>query len=160
VVAPSWPGGVVGCGGVWIERGGWLFYRVLVGEATGESRTLAMPELPTKTPKGVVSLLKASTELPLPTFLAPSRQNPRSGFSDRRWWRHGVVFPLRGFVFGGETTPRDLCPCRWTTMVCCSWSTLHMQGASEEPFGLAHGFDEAHLLLFRTCHSFSELQGW
>jgi hypothetical protein len=42
-------------------------------------------------------------------------------------------------------------------MVCCSWSTLHMQEASEEPFGLAHGFGEAHVLIFRTCHSFSEL---
>jgi hypothetical protein len=52
----------------------------------------------TAAPTGVVTLLEASMEQCKPSFSALSRGNPRSGFSDRRWRRYGVVFPLEGFA--------------------------------------------------------------
>jgi hypothetical protein len=63
-------------------------------------------------------------------------------------------YSLLGASFLEVEPVRQICgPLRLATMVCSSWSTLHMPGASEEPFGLAHRFGEAHVLLFRACRS-------
>jgi hypothetical protein len=91
---------VVGRGGRAAERLWWLTgFSGFGGENAGEGRTLAMPELLTAAPTGVVTLLEASMEHSSPTFPASSGGNPRSGLLGRRWRRYGVVFPLGGFAF-------------------------------------------------------------
>jgi hypothetical protein len=61
-----------------------------------------------------------------------SRGNPRSGLPDRRWWIYSVMFPLGGFTFEVELA-EETCGLWRSAVLGSSWSTLHMQGATDEP---------------------------